>query len=258
MKTMKIVKTILTVVLVTVFAFSAFQIAKIYTENAKSDELNDKLIDSAVVIDKAPEKEEISDIDVSTQKNGAPIHVDFDVLKSQNKDIIAWVYCPDTVINYPIVKGSDNDYYLDHLIDGSYNPTGTLFADFNHAADFSDLNTMIYGHNMKNGTMLASILKYQNQDYYKEHPIWFLMTPDKNYKIELFSAFLTADDADVYYINNDQSKRDAELKKALTHSTFTTDVTVTDTDKLIAFSTCSYEYDNARFILMGALREIVE
>ena len=80
----------------------------------------------------------------------APITVDFERLQEENKDIIAWLYCPDTEINYPVVQSKDNEYYLRRLLDGTWNIAGTLFMDYRNAADCSDLHTIIYGHNMKN------------------------------------------------------------------------------------------------------------
>ena len=87
----------------------------------------------------------------------APITVDFERLQEENKDIIAWLYCPDTEINYPVVQSKDNEYYLRRLLDGTWNIAGTLFMDYRNAADCSDLHTIIYGHNMKNNTMFGSL-----------------------------------------------------------------------------------------------------
>ena len=80
----------------------------------------------------------------------APIIVDFEVLQTENKDIIAWLHCPDTKINYPVAQSEDNSYYLRRLLDGSWNTAGTIFMDYRNSADFSDRHTVIYGHNMKN------------------------------------------------------------------------------------------------------------
>lgn len=101
----------------------------------------------------------------------APIKVDFERLQEENKDIIAWLYCPDTEINYPVVQSKDNEYYLRRLLDGTWNIAGTLFMDYRNAADCSDLHTIIYGHNMKNNTMFGSLPKYSKQEYYEEHSV---------------------------------------------------------------------------------------
>ena len=89
-----------------------------------------------------------------------PIQVDFDVLSKENQDVIGWLYCPDTSINYPVVQAADNEYYLHRLLDDSKNAAGTLFMDYRNSADLSDWNSVIYGHNMKNGSMFGSLPDY--------------------------------------------------------------------------------------------------
>lgn len=118
----------------------------------------------------------------------APITVDFERLQEENKDIIAWLYCPDTEINYPVVQSKDNEYYLRRLLDGTWNIAGTLFMDYRNAADCSDLHTIIYGHNMKNNTMFGSLPKYSKQEYYEEHSVLYLLTPKQNYKVKLIAG----------------------------------------------------------------------
>ena len=120
----------------------------------------------------------------------APIKVDFDLLRAQNEDVIAWIYCPDTPINYPIVQSSNNEHYLRRLLDGSYNISGTLFMDFRNSADFSDWNSIIYGHNIKNDSMFGTLPLYEEQSYFDEHPVMYLLTPEKDYKINIRTNFL--------------------------------------------------------------------
>ena len=100
-----------------------------------------------------------------------PISIDFDSLLSRNKDVIGWLYCPDTVINYPVVQGENNDQYLRKDLDGKYLVSGTLFADYRNGALGEDANYIIYGHNMKNGTMFSLLAKYKQQSYYDKHPV---------------------------------------------------------------------------------------
>ena len=120
----------------------------------------------------------------------APIEVDFDELLAINGDVVGWLYCEGTPINYPVVQGDDNSYYLKHLIDGSKNINGTLFIDHRNGANFADENTVVYGHHMKNGSMFASLVNYKSQEYFDAHPILYFLTPDGNYRIELFSGYV--------------------------------------------------------------------
>lgn len=115
--------------------------------------------------------------------------VDFTALKETSADIIGWLTLPDTVVNYPVTQTDNNDYYLDHLYDGTYNKTGCLFADYENQADFSDRNTIIYGHNMRDGSMFAVLNEYDSQEFYDAHKELYLVTPAGGYVVEVFAAF---------------------------------------------------------------------
>lgn len=186
----------------------------------------------------------------------APIEVDFDALLEENPDVVGWLYCEDTVINYPIVQGPDNNYYLDKLLNKSYNICGTLFIDYRNAPDFSHYNTIIYGHKMKNGSMFGSIPKYKSQAYYEAHPELYLLTPAMDYKIVLVAGYVTPSSSEAYMIAESPEERDALIEKARAGSTFQADVEILETDRLVSLSTCVYDFANARYVLVGVLREI--
>ncbi|MCD7722873.1 MAG: class B sortase [Clostridiales bacterium] len=203
------------------------------------------------------ETDSLAEIAVSEAESGeaAPISVDFDKLLSQNADIIAWIYCEDTPINYPIVQASDNSYYLRRLTDGSYNRAGTLFMDCNNKSDFSDLNSVIYGHNMKTDIMFGTLPEYEEQSYYDEHPVMWLFTPQQNYKIELFAAFLTSAGSEIYEALDTEEQLGEYIADALAESDFKAEIDPTGAEHIITLSTCSYEYNNARYVLIGVLSE---
>ena len=186
--------------------------------------------------------------------NVSPLSVDFDSMLTQNDDVRGWLYNPDTIVNYPVVQSKDNDYYLYRLIDGSSNSSGSLFVDYRCAADFSSNHTLIYGHNMKDGSMLSTITNYWKQDYYEEHPFMYLNTPEQNYRIDLFSAYVTPADSDAYDIYFDVgADYMAFLEKLMSRSNFDSTVELTENDKIVTLSTCTYEYDNARYVVHGKL-----
>ena len=116
--------------------------------------------------------------------------VDFEALRETGLDIIGWLSLPDTVINYPVTQADDNEYYLHHLYDGTYNKVGCLFADYENKADFSDRNTIIYGHNMRDGSMFAALNEYDEQSYFDTHKQMYLVTPEGGYLCEIFAAFV--------------------------------------------------------------------
>ncbi len=150
------------------------------------------------------------------EKESLPISVDFKELTNNSKDAIGWIYSEGTNINYPIVQGKDNEHYLSHLPSGAWDICENIFVDFKNSSDFSDMNTIIYGHNMKNGSMLSTLEEYKNQEYYDEHPIIYLLTPEKNYKILLISGYTALpNDEDTYTITNEDAARASLIEKAL-------------------------------------------
>jgi len=181
---------------------------------------------------------------------------DFKGLAAVNPDIAGWLESPGTVIRYPVVRGADNSYYLTHLFNKTKNRCGTLFIDCANAEGFSDENTIIYGHHMKNGAMFASLVNYQEQAYYDAHPVLSLSAPGGNYRVELFAAYITPGRADnAVYTRNfaDAAAFSRFLAEAKAQSDFASDVSVTPEDHILTLSTCTYEYDEARYVVLGKL-----
>lgn len=180
--------------------------------------------------------------------------VDFNSLKEINNDIIGWIYFEDTNINYPIVKGSDNDFYLNHMIDGTNNSAGSIFMDYRNQANFNNKHTIIYGHHMKNGSMFSNLIKYKEQSFYDEYPYYLIMTPDKNYKIDIISGYVASVNEDSWKLNFSSNKEyEKWLKKTIDASLFKSNIIPNTKDNIITLSTCSYEFDNARFVLVGII-----
>ena len=171
--------------------------------------------------------------------------------------MVAWLYCEGTPINYPVAQGYDNNQYLRHLLSGKYNTAGTLFADYRNAVIGVDHNYVVYGHNMNNGTMFGSLVKYKQQSYYDEHPTMYLLTPDKTYCIELISGYVTSVTSDAYKLNFDSDELvDKYVAEAIKKSTFKSNAEYETGDRLITFSTCFYEYTNSRYVVAGLIEEI--
>lgn len=256
----KILFYLLILVLLGVFLYCGFQITKYIKEGIDNRKLRDELVDMAVVIDdsgkKEKQEEKPQESEEATEEETIPITVDFAKLKETNDDIVGWLYCEDTVINYPVAQAQDNDYYLYRLLNGEYNRGGTLFMECLNKSDFSDWNTLIYGHNMKNNTMFGTLTDYIDQEYYDEHPVWYLLTPEKNYRIELIAGFVTDVTSEVYSIPRTLEDKEWLLNKVTRKSTFATNAEIGVNDRLITFSTCTYEYNDARYVLIGILKEV--
>ena len=124
----------------------------------------------------------------------AKMTIDWDTLRAECPDIVAWITVPNTVINYPIVQGPDNDYYLHRSYDGSAtwaSTGGTIFLDSSNTNDFSDQNNILYGHHMIDGSMFAELASWGNQDAFNEHRTIYVLTPTMNYRLTTFSNVLT-------------------------------------------------------------------
>lgn len=111
--------------------------------------------------------------------------IDWDGLKKINDDIVGWIYIPDTEVDYPIVKGETNDTYLRTTFEGKKSSAGAIFMECKNASDFSDKNTILYGHNMRNGSMFHCLNKFSNREFFENHQIIQIYTPmwSRTYKV---------------------------------------------------------------------------
>ena len=247
----KILSNLLIIICFCSFCYFGYNIYNYMTDEKEQKKINEGIIDEAV-----KKVEQDNNEEENTKPNNNPLMIDFDTLKGKNSDIIAWLYSEGTPINYPIVQTTNNDYYLRRLIDGTYNQAGTIFMDCKNSGDFSDFNTIIYGHNMKNDSMFGSLTKYENQNYYDEHKEMFLYTENKKFIIEIFAGFITSSESDIYGYPKTSNTNKKLIDNAIKKSTFISDVDVSCEDKIITLSTCSYNFENARYILLGVLKEL--
>lgn len=244
------IQNILLVVLVVIFMFSSYKVIMYFVDAYNNKKSNNTLIERAI-------SNSISD-DINENQNemengNKPFDVDFTVLKQDNEDIIGWIYSENTPINLPILQSDDNDYYLRRLYTGKYNTSGSIFMDFRNKPDFTDELTIIYGHNMKNDSMFGTLQNYEKKGYYDEHKIMYLFTPEKDYTIKVFAGLSISADSNIYNIQDvDKNLIDNFVSK----SDFKTDVIVNDDSNIVILSTCAYEYQGARYIVMGVLEEI--
>lgn len=181
--------------------------------------------------------------------------VDWKALKKVNPDVQGWLYQKGTVINYPVVQGTDNDTYLHTRFDKQWSGGGTLFVDCRMEKGFKGFNSIIYGHHMKDGSMFRSIRGYTKEDgYYDKHKTLELATPHGNYHLVVFSAFITkATDEDTYKMTYGEAEKQAYINRSWEQSELpiTRDsVDVTKNDRLVTLSTCAYDYEEARYIVM--------
>ena len=185
----------------------------------------------------------------------APISIDFKKLQAQNPDVVGWIYCEDTPINYPVLQGKDNDQYLHHDYTGDYNIDGSIFVDSVNTPGFVDSNTIIYGHNMSSGSMFACLQNWADQDFYEKHPVVWLLTPEKNYKIVLFSGHHVSAYSDMYeHIPAPGEQMNRFLQQAVELSEFhPTSSNLNEKARYVMLTTCAYLFEGDRYVLHGYL-----
>lgn len=242
--------TIALIVAIAVFCYAAFNLYHIYTEYKKgTDEYNQ--IEEMAVTERDADSAEVAGPNAQLKP---PIEVDFDKLKSVNEDVVGWIYVdalPD--ISYPIVKGKDNQTYLHQTYEKNYNFAGTIFVDYENSGDFSDCNTLVYGHNMKNGSMFGHLKKFREDDkLYKQDKYFWILTPERNYRYEIITAYTTGVNSDTYTLFKGPGEEFEEYLETIKgYSEIQTDDTdLTIKDRIVTLSTCTGN-ESTRFVVQG-------
>ncbi len=209
---------------------------------------DDEEEDDAPEVTPPPEEE--------TAPAAAPYAVDWNSLKSSNSDVVAWLICPDTPINYPIVQTYDNDFYLHRGFDKQTNTSGTLFADKDSSLGITQSNFIVYGHNMKDGSMFAAVEDYLDPNFYERHPIMYLLTPNGDYTVELIAGHIVESTVDNYpgYFSS-AGDYSTYLSLITSQSSFYSHFSLSTDYQLITLSTCDYSnnYVDPRYLLHGLL-----
>lgn len=267
----KVIRLALAVVFAAVFAFSAWKVVEVlrgYREGAEGYESLEQYV-SFVGFGEHSEKpeasedmgnsgeEETEEIEEMPDLSGWP-QVDFEQLAAVNADVVGWILIEDTQINYPVVQGADNSYYLKHTFEGKSNAAGTIFLDAGCAGDFSGENSVLYGHHMKNKSMFAGLVKYKKQAFYDAHSQAYLLTPTAYYKIQFFSGYVSGTAGAAWNIDFGEGEYGQWLEDIQEKSCFESEYAPTETDRILTLSTCSYEFTGARFVLHGYISETVK
>lgn len=173
-------------------------------------------------------------------------------LSAEHDDSVAWLYIPDTNIDYPIMKSEDNDYYAHRAADGSYLYAGSLFMDYRNSSDFTDFNSIVYGHNMANGTMFADIPHYENEEYFMNHSYGWLTDDDDVRLIDFFAVARTVDTSGLYLADPNFQEWDSQLRNC---ASIYKEIGISADDHLITLSTCTSAEGNSRTVLVGKIIE---
>ena len=176
--------------------------------------------------------------------NNEEYKIDFAKLKQKNSDAIAWIKVNGTDIDFPVVKGTDNSYYLTHNFDKEKNKAGWIFADYRNKFDGTDKNIIIYGHNMKNGSMFASLKDVIKEEWYNNENNKYiaLITENENCKYQVFSVYQI--ETEEYYLQTNISNFKEFVEKIKGRSKKDFNVDIKETDSILTLSTCA---DNTKY-----------
>lgn len=185
--------------------------------------------------------------------------IDFEALQKENPDIYAWVYIPNTGVNYPILQHPDNDfYYLNYNQDGVRSVEGAIYTELKNSKDFADPVTVVYGHNIKGGLMFATLHDFEDAAFFDENPEFQIFTPGHILTYRIVSA-TGADDAHILN-THDFSKEDELLayfealqNPSTEQANVREGIPLDGSSKIVQLSTCNYTFGNERYLLTGVL-----
>lgn len=253
-------RSIIYVFLFMIITFALIYILKIFwIKNEAKEEsnlLNEILIDNSIVDEKGEKTKENKANENESKNRIAKIKK----LKEKNPNIVGWIEIKDTKINYPVLQGSDNKYYMEHNYKNKKTEKGSIFVDYRYDFDKPSSNLLIYGHNLITGEMFKDLLKFSDEGFYKKHPIIRFTTVEKDSNYEILAVLKSR----VYYESEKNVFRyyqfiDAKnkeqfnefIKDAKSNSLYETGVNAKYGDNLITLSTCSYHVENGRFAVIG-------
>ncbi len=278
-----VISAILMVIALCVFLFSAYTLYGFYKEYKKSADEYDNLESSYAVDDgEEPAQPDIlTDLDgleedealqhVTGQEvrmetvveNGEEVSlpvmknpIDFASLTEVNEDIVGWLRIRALDISYPVVQGEDNDYYLHRTFEKTDNFAGCLFMNCDNRDDYTDQNTIIYGHNMKDGSMFGKLKQFNEAETFKKSKFFWMFTADRIYQYRIFSAAVVNKTGMTYQVMFKDEEFTPWITSMFENSVVENDdVTVTKDDRIMTLSTCTGD-DATRFVVLGKLTQV--
>lgn len=224
-------KKIINLILISIVAFSLFKIVDKQIKYSKDikvySEINEIASNNSDMLDKS--------------------------MLEVNNEYKFWIKVENTNIDYPVAQGKDNDYYINHDFNKNENISGAIFLDYRNNF-INDLNTIVYGHHMRNETMFNNLVKFKDSNFFNENNNIKIIYDGKELEYKVFSVYVI-DDKNNYLITNFNNSNEYNnyIKEIRDRSLYKNDVEVTDKDKIITLSTCSFEFEGARTVVHGKL-----
>ncbi len=244
---------IIILIAIGVIGFSAWKLAGMKGQYDQAEKEYEQLLETVkqqdeAETDKETDREERADAKEEssiTQDGGGKLSIDFQALLDRNADTVGWVEFGAVPISYPIVQGADNATYLDRTFEGQTNQAGCIFVAAENQGDFSDWNTIVYGHNRKDASMFGRLRQYLRQETVNNNPYVWIYTPEGSCRYEIFAAYMTEAEGDTYQVFPQGAEGfDTYLEKAVASSEIETDILPEEGKKVITFSTCTSNEDH--------------
>ena len=225
-----ILNIIIYMILIFVLIYSGIKIFKWYKDKTNNNKIAEQIKSTVIVEDK------------NEDENKEEYTVDFNKLKEQNNETVAWIKVNNTNVEYPVVRATNNSFYLNHSFDKSKNSAGWIFADYKNKFDNTDKNIVIYGHNMRDDSMFGSLKNILNSDWYnnEENTNIALYTENEKYIYKVFSIYKI--ESEDYYIktefsNDNEFEKFIETLKKRSIKNFNIDIS--KEDSILTLSTCA-------------------
>ncbi len=247
-----------------VVLFSGYKLVLSKISDRRAEEEHQRLLEMVIIEDMQLPASVITDMDESGETveipppQYPPLGIDMDQLKEINGDFRGWFYFPALEISYPVVQGEDNDYYLKHSFEDEKSNSGSIFMDCGAAPDFSDRNTFVFGHNMRDGSMFGTFKKLvDDPSLLDENPRFYIYMEDTVYTYEIFSYYMTKSDSNRYMIFSSDENYDLYTQWAVENSSYVSDVDLTERPNIVSLSTCYGSAGTSRRVLIhGALTAV--
>ncbi len=251
MKNKKVENTITAILAAAVLVTGGMSLHSYLSEH-KAKEEYDAIRQEVVATPVSDEKKE-----ELPEKNYPDLQIDFAELKKTNPDFRGWLYFPALDISYPVVQGEDNDYYLKHSFEGESVNAGCIFMDCEASFDWSDRNTFVFGHNMRDGSMFGSLKNLlKGTASCEDDPYFYIYTEDKVYIYEVFAYYETISTSDRFATFTSDASYDDYVQWAAEHSLYASDADLSDRGNIVSLSTCYGSAGTKRRVLLhGVLTE---
>lgn len=252
-------------VLLSVVIFSGYKLIMSVISDHRAEEEHQRLLEAVVLEETYQNVSAVIEINEDGEEvevlppQYPPLVIDMDRLKEINGDFRGWFYFPAVEVSYPIVQGEDNDYYLKHSFEDEKSNSGSVFMDCGASPDWSDRNTFVFGHNMRDGSMFGSFRKLvDDPSLLDENPHFYIYTDEVVYTYEIFAYYMTKSDSNRYMVFTSDENYDRYTQWAVENSNSYFDVDLSERANIVSLSTCYGSAGTSRRVLIHGVLTAAE